>query len=428
MAAALVLVAGAPAAADDPPSVAFVGDSIGRDAEPEIRANVEPTNPVAYYHAIGAGYTGYHLPLLLPIVQAPTGPDIVVAELGTGDAFWSTSPRRFEIGMRDFLDAVLPHVECVVWIDQKQSRNRAYPMINARAARFNDIVHRVTAEYEGVHALHYQAWTELAGSPSPFFLADYLHLTQAGERELGRLVGSAVRGCDPDRVSGPFWDVQDTFWAADAVNWAAAEGLVSGYANGTYRAVVGQFRPPVTRGQAAQMIWRLSGSPPEPEPHGWTDGRPWLRGALRWGRASGVLSGFADQTFRPAAPVTRGQFLNWLWRAVGEPDGYPLNPFADSTPKLRRALDWAVAEEVASGFGDEFRRERGLNRAEVAVWLRAAHAFLHAPAPAAGTAPTTTVPPATTTVPPAAPPTTVPTTTVPTTTAPTNPVPTTTVP
>ena len=163
-------------------SVAFVGDSIGRNAEPEIRASIEPTNSVAYYHAVGAGYTDYHLPLLERAVEEPDGPDIVVAELGTGDLFWSHGPRRFEADMREFLDAVGPEVDCVVWLDQKPGGNRAYPMINARAEAFNEVVHRVVRDYANATYLHYAAWTELAGAPSPYSRATTCISTQAGER------------------------------------------------------------------------------------------------------------------------------------------------------------------------------------------------------------------------------------------------------
>jgi len=398
-------------ASEDRASVAFVGDSIGRNAEPEIRANIEPTNSVAYYHAIGAGYTDYHLPLLEPVVEEPDGPDIVVAELGTGDAFWSHGPRRFEADMREFLDAVGPEVDCVVWLDQKPGGNRAYPMINARAEAFNEVVHRVVRDYANATYLHYAAWTELAGAPSPYFLGDYLHLTQAGERELGRLVGNAVRGCDPDLTSGPFWDVQDDFWAADAINWAAAEGLVGGFDNDTYRAVIGQFRPSVTRGQAAQMVWRLGGALAEPRPHGWIDGRPALRRALRWGRASQVLTGYSDNTFRPDLPLTRGAMVTMLWNLAGRPVGFPSYPFTDDTPTwMADALDWAAANGVVTAIQGQFRRDRPVDRAEIAVSLQAADAFLHPRPP---------IPPAPSTSSPAPPTTLVPTTPVPTTVPPT---------
>ena len=311
--------------------------------------------------------------------------------------------------MRDFLDRVTPHVECVVWIEQKPSRNRAYPNINRLARRYNSVVHRVVRNYEDVRYLHYATWTDLAGAPSPYFLADWLHLTQAGERELARLVGSAVRGCDTDLTSGPFWDVQDGFWAAEAINWAAAEGIVGGFENDTYRAAIGQFRPAVTRAQAADMIWRFRGSLPEASPHGWSDGLPWVRPALRWGRAAHVLSGYPDGTFRPTRPVARGQLLGWLWRAAGRPGGFPPSGLPDSTPALRGPLNWAVANDIVAGLDGRFRRGARVDRAQIAAWLFATQAFLDAlPAPPPspqGPVPPTTVPPSTTvvatTVPPA---------------------------
>ncbi len=403
---------------EDRATVAFVGDSIGRDAEPEITADVQATNLIGYFHAVGAGYTRYHLSLLEPVVDEPDGPDIVVAELGTGDAFWSHSAHRFESDMREFLDAVSPEVDCVIWLDQKPGGNRAYPMINDRAEAFNDVVHRVVRDYANATYLHYAAWTELAGAPSPYFLGDYLHLTHAGDRELSRLVSSAVRGCDPDLTSGPFWDVQDAFWAADAINWAAAAGIVEGYDNDTYRAVIGRFRPSVTRGQAALMVWRLAGSPLEPAPHGWTDGRPGLRDALRWGRASHVLTGYPDHTFRPGLPLSRGALVTMLWKLAGRVGGLPPHPYTDDNPaRMAAALNWAAANGIVTGIHGAFRRGRPVDRAQVAVWLQATDAFLHLPpvVPPAPS-PSTTVPPTTgppTTGPPTTPvPTTVPPTTV----------------
>ena len=408
-----------PAAAEAPASVAFVGDSIGRDAEPEIAARVTPTNPIAYYHAVGAGYTDYHLPRLLPIVQAPNGPDIVVAELGTGDAFWSNTVQQFETSMRRFLARITPHVDCVLWLDQKPGGNRAYPMINDRAAAYNEVVHRVANEHPKATYVHYAEWTRLADAPSPYFLGDYLHLTTAGERGLALLVSSAVRGCDPDLTSGPFWDVQDDFWAADAITWAAAEGLVTGYDNGSYRAVIGQFRPTVTRGQAAQMVWRLRGEPPVGDGHGWRDVPRWLAPALRWGRFRDVLDGYADGTFRPAEEVTRGRLVTWLWRAAGKPTGYPGDhPWADAPQSLRLALKWAYAEGILTGIDGRFRAGATVDRAQVAVWLQATHAFLHPASPPAPPPAPPTPPPATTVAPTTAPPTTVPATTVPAPTVP----------
>jgi hypothetical protein len=300
----------------------------------------------------------------------------------------------------------------VVWVDQNANDNRAYPAINDRWRRFNDVVHRVVRDYPNARYLHYSAWSKLAGVPSEWFLADWLHLTNAGEADLARLVASGVRGCQTDLAPGPFWDVPDSFWAADAIAWAAGEGLVGGYDNGTYRATIGHFRPTVTRGQAAQMLWRLAGSPNDPDPHGWKDGQPWLRTALRWGRGANVLTGFADGTFRPDQPVTRGQLVQWLWRTVGRPPAPTQHEWPDTTTSLRRPLNWAAANSVVSGINGRFHRLGTVDRAQVAVWLQSADAFLHpASPPPASPTPTTTSTTTSTTVAPTttgAPPTTVP--------------------
>ncbi len=405
-----------------PPAVAFVGDSIGRDAEPEIRAAVEDTHPIAYYHAIGAGYIGYHLPLLRPIVKAPGGPDIVVAELGTGDAFWGIPPRRFESEMRRFLDAVTPHTSCVVWVDQKPGGNRAYPTINQLAGRYNRIVHRVVREYPTARYLHYSAWTELAGAPSPYFLGDYLHLTAAGERELGRLVASAVRGCDDGARSGPFWDVPDTQFGSEAINWAAARGLLRGYDNASYRARVGLFRPTITRGQGLVAVWRLMGAPDERRPHGWSDGTPATARALRWAWWSGAVPRVphgSGPVFEPDVAMTRAELVDLLWRAAGSPAPFRPHGFTDPIPPyLRPALRWAVAEGIVAP-GPTFGPDRPVERYRIALWLRATDAALHpAPPPPGPPAPTTTAPATTlpaTTLPA---PTTAPLTTIPPTTPP----------
>ncbi|MCB1016244.1 MAG: SGNH/GDSL hydrolase family protein, partial [Acidimicrobiales bacterium] len=215
------------------PSVAFVGDSIGRDAGSYVRNQVGRTHPIAYYHAVAAGYIGYHLPRLLPVVRAAGGPDILLVELGTGDAFWDHSSARFERDVRRFLDKVLnlapgggplgpPHVTCVRWFDQKPTANIAYPYVNAHRVAFNRILGRVLAEpryaSRNVAVVPYAAWYWLSGDDG-YFLADRLHHTQAGRRELGLLAGQAARGCDPAYTSGPFWDVPDASRSAEAITW-----------------------------------------------------------------------------------------------------------------------------------------------------------------------------------------------------------------
>ena len=429
------------------PTVAFVGDSIGRDAEYYIRNEVERTHRISYYHAVAAGYIGYHLPRLMHVVTPADGPDIVLVELGTGDAFWDHSAAQFEADVRRFLNRLLnldpagqrlgpPHVTCVRWFDQKPTANVAYPEVNEHRLAFNAILSRVLAEARyrsrNVAMASYGAWYYLAGDQG-YFLPDLLHHTRAGRREFGLLAGQATAGCDPAFVTGPFWDVADTDDAAVAINWMGSSGLVDPYRNGTFRANLGSFHPTVNRGQVADFLWRLAGSPTAPPP-GWRDlgtASAELRSAAGWLEHQHIAVGYEDNTFRPAAPVTRGDIVTFLWRMAGAPTGLPLHHWNDGLPELTDALNWADSIDLLSGY-----RDGGIH--PTAVMTRAQTAQLlyqfqqRVTAPAAASAPSTStttaplatgaaIPPSTTTMVPSTVPTTttiVVPSTLPTTTSP----------
>jgi hypothetical protein len=71
-----------------------------------------------------------------------------------------------------------------------------------------------------------------------------------------------------------FYDVPDDHPHRRGIEWAADEGLVKGYPDGTFRP-----EQAVTRGQLATILWRQAGAPqpepePEPEPEPPVDGYP----------------------------------------------------------------------------------------------------------------------------------------------------------
>ncbi|HYF44653.1 MAG TPA: S-layer homology domain-containing protein, partial [Acidimicrobiales bacterium] len=115
----------------------------------------------------------------------------------------------------------------------------------------------------------------------------------------------------PDVPPGAFYD--------DALDWAAEAGVVTGFDDG-------RFRPlrPVTRGQVVNMLWVMVGSPPGAPPHGFPDVPPgaFYVDALSWARHHGLVTGFDDGDYRPGSPVTRGQFVNMVFRLAGTPDAW----------------------------------------------------------------------------------------------------------
>jgi hypothetical protein len=94
----------------------------------------------------------------------------------------------------------------------------------------------------------------------------------------------------------------------------------------------------------------------------------WYHDGLDWAVAEGVVTGFPDDTFRPGNPVTRGQTAAWLWAYAGQPEGSPDHPFTDVGPGVWFAdgLDWVAAQGVVNGYPDGTYRA-GVSSARAAV-------------------------------------------------------------
>ena len=100
-----------------------------------------------------------------------------------------------------------------------------------------------------------------------------------------------------------------------AMRWAAATGVSDGFPNGTYRP-----DDPVTRGQALALAWRMSG-----RRHGFPDD-PWSDASgthFRWAAANRLLGGTGGGRFGPDRPLTRGQAATLLFRVDRLPDDPP---------------------------------------------------------------------------------------------------------
>ena len=108
-----------------------------------------------------------------------------------------------------------------------------------------------------------------------------------------------------------FTDAAPGAWYADAVAWAAAEGIISGYGGG-------RFGPndPITREQLAVMLWRYAGFPVPPNlllnfPDANT-ASGYALDALRWAVDQGIISGYSNGRLEPKTPATRGQVAQIL--------------------------------------------------------------------------------------------------------------------
>ena len=110
-----------------------------------------------------------------------------------------------------------------------------------------------------------------------------------------------------------FPDVAASAWYADAVNWAAANGYVTGYDNGSYGP-----EDSLTREQLAVILYRYAGSP---APAGSLDGfvdaasaSDYAVDALRWAVGEGLLTGKDGGRLDPTGTASRAELAQILAR------------------------------------------------------------------------------------------------------------------
>ncbi|HMA32892.1 MAG TPA: S-layer homology domain-containing protein [Chloroflexia bacterium] len=167
-----------------------------------------------------------------------------------------------------------------------------------------------------------------------------------------------------------FSDVCPTYWAYTYIEFLAARGIVSGYGDNT-------FRPDstATRAQLAKMIVVARGWPvTTPATPSFADvpaSNPFY-GYVETARAHGVISGYADGTFRPNNTVTRAQISKMVVTAFGWAINTTGGPhFADVPPTdpFYGYIETAYNHSIVSGYGTTFRPGNNVTRAQLSKML-----------------------------------------------------------
>ena len=165
---------------------------------------------------------------------------------------------------------------------------------------------------------------------------------------------------------------------ADAIQWAAAEGITTGYGDGI-------FAPDknCSRAQVVTFLWRAAG---EPEPKSaenpfvdvsakQADGKdnPYYT-AILWAVGEGITNGVDSTHFAPDSNVTRAQFVTFLWRFENKPAAKPGIALKDidtvTNADFKAAILWAAGEEITTGYSDgTFRPNAACTRAHVVTFI-----------------------------------------------------------
>ena len=153
------------------------------------------------------------------------------------------------------------------------------------------------------------------------------------------------------------------------LNAADHDAYLQGYPDGTVRP-----ENSTTRAEVAAIFYRLltdeARASLESADSGFSDVKPgdWYNTAVATMVQAGVITGYGDGTFRPNAPITRGEFAAIATRFLSDP--YSLDdPFYDTEGHWAEVyINRAYELGWISGYtGGAFRPDKSITRAEVSA-------------------------------------------------------------
>ena len=150
-------------------------------------------------------------------------------------------------------------------------------------------------------AVEYMVDNSLMGGTSTTTFSPYTTLT----RGMVAQILYAMEG-RPAAEGSYFTDVADNAWYADAVNWAASEGIVAGVSESTFAPDTA-----VTREQLALILFNYVNRPETPSAElTFSDAdsaSAWSVDALKWAVGSGLISGKDNNMLDPQGTATRAE-------------------------------------------------------------------------------------------------------------------------
>lgn len=166
-----------------------------------------------------------------------------------------------------------------------------------------------------------------------------------------------------------FTDVAQSAFYADGVDWAVLFGVVPGVTDTTFRPSKLVARARLTDA-LFQMMDHPAGSPRHPFAD--VPRNAWYRHAVDWAVAQGLVSG-ARPSFHPDHVVSRADVVKLAWLMVGAPTGNPAHGYTDvpGGARYNAALKWAKANGLLDAFapGSRFKPDRAVTRGQVAYFL-----------------------------------------------------------
>jgi len=172
-----------------------------------------------------------------------------------------------------------------------------------------------------------------------------------------------------------FVDVPKTYWAYSFITALSAQGIVSGFPDGT-------FKPdqPVTRAEFATQVEKAFTKPNKQPAIAFTDvpqGDP-RSTAIDQAVKANFMSGYPDKTFRPTQKVSRTEATISMARGLALPIPSDPNAILQNYPDQNQVPDWArslMAASIQAGLfsGDpdtkQLNPNQSASRADIAAFV-----------------------------------------------------------
>jgi hypothetical protein len=175
------------------------------------------------------------------------------------------------------------------------------------------------------------------------------------QRGVDRPVGGAcdVGAFEVEPCDEAFADVGADHPFCWEISWMAAARISDGYGDGTYRPAPAVSRQAMSA-FLLRLANERPTRPSTPTFADVPTDHPFFL-AIEWMAARGISSGYADGTYRPDAPVSRQAMSAFLQRLARAQDVVPAQPsFAEVGPNhpFAGAIEWMAGTEVSTGYPD----------------------------------------------------------------------------
>jgi len=187
----------------------------------------------------------------------------------------------------------------------------------------------------------------------------------------GLMPGATAAVDETTAGAASFADVPVTHPFYDEIHWMSEEGISTGYTDGTYRPAVA-----VSRQAMAAFLYRFAGEPEfeAPDVATFPDvpvGSDFYD-EVEWLYEFEIADGYTDGTFRPTSAVSRQAMSAFIFRLVGEeyePAGQTFPDVPVSSP-FYPTIEWLYELEIADGYADgTFRPAAPVSRQAMAAFL-----------------------------------------------------------